>query len=413
MATVNFLYRSTKDKAPLNLRLLFRHDNEDYVYGAKTKLVVSKSYWAKQHGKKSKDIDITNMQLQINSELNQIENKILDNLNQTDLDEVNAEWLQDAVDEYYNPTKNKTKQIPDKLTPYIDYFLQVRSKDFKSQTIKNYKVVKSLIERFETHAKHKYKIVEVDIKFKDRFYTYCQSKNYSVNTISKFLDTIKALCRDAQTNGIEASPQINKLKIKNDKVDIIYLNFDELAQIENTKDLPDYLVNVKDWLIISCYIGQRVSDFMTFKPEMIRSENGKHYLEFTQKKTQKKMTIPLSPKVIDILDKRSGNFPRPISDQKYNDYLKLLCKDAGIDNPTTGSIRKEVKKGVFRKVRGKYPKYELISSHIGRRSFATNHYGTVPTTLLIYMTGHSTETMFLNYIGKSNKDLAIEASKYF
>ena len=33
MATVNFLYRSSKETAPLTLRLLFRHDNKDFVIG--------------------------------------------------------------------------------------------------------------------------------------------------------------------------------------------------------------------------------------------------------------------------------------------------------------------------------------------------------------------------------------------
>ena len=62
---------------------------------------------------------------------------------------------------------------------------------------------------------------------------------------------------------------------------------------------------------------------------------------------------------------------------------------------------------------GIYKKYELVTSHIGRRSFATNFYGTIPTSFLIYMTGHSTEAIFLNYIGKINKDIALEMTKYF
>ena len=32
---------------------------------------------------------------------------------------------------------------------------------------------------------------------------------------------------------------------------------------------------------------------------------------------------------------------------------------------------------------------------------------------MIYMTGHATETMFLTYIGKSNKDIAMELTNYF
>lgn len=62
---------------------------------------------------------------------------------------------------------------------------------------------------------------------------------------------------------------------------------------------------------------------------------------------------------------------------------------------------------------GTYPKFELVTSHIGRRSFATNYYGKIATTFLINITGHSSETMFLNYIGKSNKDMALEMAQMF
>ena len=60
MASVNFMYRSTKDKSNLILRLLYRYDGTDYVFGAKTNFEIDKTYWSKQHKKKSKDIDITN-----------------------------------------------------------------------------------------------------------------------------------------------------------------------------------------------------------------------------------------------------------------------------------------------------------------------------------------------------------------
>ena len=83
-----------------------------------------------------------------------------------------------------------------------------------------------------------------------------------------------------------------------------------------------------DWLIISCYTGQRVSDFMRFTKEQIRIEEGKHLIEFTQKKTGKNMTVPLHHKVLKILEKRNGEFPRPISSQKYNDYIKKVCAKA-------------------------------------------------------------------------------------
>jgi len=219
-------------------------------------------------------------------------------------------------------------------------------------------------------------------------------------------------------NGIEISPQLERIKLKEVKVDKIYLTIDELEGIEklDNRKLNESLLNARDWLIISCYTGQRVSDFMRFTKELIRIEKGKHLIEFTQKKTGKNMTVPLHPKVLKILKKRGGEFPRPISSQKYNDYIKQVCAKAEIKEKLKGSKLIKVKdsdKFPYRKQVGKYEKWELVTSHIGRRSFSSNFYGKIPTSFLIYVTGHKTEQMFLTYIGKSNKDIAMELTNYF
>ncbi len=120
-------------------------------------------------------------------------------------------------------------------------------------------------------------------------------------------------------------------------------------------------------------------------------------------------------KVLEILEKRNGQFPYSFTDQKYNDYIKNVCELAEISQLVFGSIQKEMEKDskIYRKQEGFYKKWWLVTSHIGRRSFATNFYGTIPTSLLINVTGHSSVVMFLNYIGKSNKDLAMEMGNYF
>ena len=54
---------------------------------------------------------------------------------------------------------------------------------------------------------------------------------------------------------------------------------------------------------------------------------------------------------------------------------------------------------------GMYPKYELITSHTMRMSFATNYFGNIETPILMEITGHSRESTFLSYIGgNQNKD---------
>jgi integrase len=416
MATINFLYRSTKDSANLNLRLLYRLNGIDLIFGARTKLEVSKYYWTKQHGKKSKDIDVINFITDTNNELNKIKNHVLNGFNSVKPDEVNKDWLQTQIDNYYNPPK-QAESIPTNLIDYIDFYIEHRSNEVKETSKRKFRVIKHKLERLQVERKKQILIKDVNDSFKKEFENYLTKEQYSKNTRQKELAIIKTFCKHARFLGLETHAQLDSLRLDSEKVDKVYLSFDDLAKIESIDKikLTESLDNAKDWLIISAYTAQRVSDFMRFTPEQIRVENNKHLIEFTQKKTDKIMTIPLHPKVLDILEKRNGNFPYRISDQKYNDYIKEVCKIAELNELTKGSklLETETDSGIYRKQTGVYPKWELVTSHIGRRSFATNFYGTIPTTYLIYVTGHSTETMFLNYIGKSNKDLAMEITRYF
>ena len=210
---------------------------------------------------------------------------------------------------------------------------------------------------------------------------------YSQNTIQRELAIIKTFCIHARFLGLETHYQLDSLRLDKAKVEKIYLTFDELSRIEeiNSDELTVSLDNAKDWLIISCYSGQRISDFMRFTENQIRIEEGKHFLEFTQMKTSKLTTIPIHHKILEILKKRNGKFPYRISDQKYNDYVKEVCKLAGIDEIVKCSKMLETEKG-NRKQEGLYKKYELVTSNIGRRSFATNFYGKIPTTYSVSYT---------------------------
>lgn len=416
MATINFLYRSTKDKANLDLRLLYRYNDKDFVFGAKTKFETTKHYWSKQHRNKSKDILITNEQTRVNNELNKIENYILNCFNKFNPAKITKEWLQTEIDYYYNPPQ-QAEALPTELIDYIDFYIDYRKNEIKETSKQKFNVIKHKLERFEKFRNATILIKDVNDNFKKELVEYYKTQKYSQNTMQRELVFIKTFCKHARFLGIETHPQLDSLRLDREKVEKVFLTFDELKAIEDIeKDkLTESLENAKDWLIISCYTGQRVSDFLRFTHDMIRIEDGKSLIEFTQKKTDKIMTVPVHPKVLEILNKRNGMFPYIISDQKYNDYIKTVCEIAELTQKVTGSklIETKPKSKIFRKVTGTYRKCDLVTSHIGRRSFASNFYGTIPTSLLINITGHGTETMFLTYIGKSNKDLAKETFKYF
>ena len=328
---------------------------------------------------------------------------------------INTQWLKDFLDPSIQVVQEN--KIPVTLVEYIDYYIDYRKNEIKPTSEKKYRVIQQKMKRFQTSRKKPILISEINDRFKNEFVAYYKSQGYAQNTMQRELVFIKTFCKHARFLGLETHPQLDALRLDRETGDKIYLNFKEIEAIEKIEKekLSESLENARDWLIISCFTGQRVSDFLRFNKDMIRIENGKSLLEFTQKKTGKIMTIPLHQKVLDILKKRNGNFPYQISDQKYNDYIKTVCQLAEINNLVKGSKKLETKpeSGIYRKKTGTYEKWQLISSHVGRRSFATNFYGKIPTTYLIYVTGHSTEAMFLTYIGKSNKDIAMELTNYF
>ena len=420
MAAITFLYRSTLPEAKLKIRLFYSLDKKKQNIEVFTKIKVTKVYWEKYHtAKRISDVSMKNMQAQVIRSCNDIENYIIDKVESVEVAVLSKDWLEDIVEQYYKQEKKIVKQKDSEfLDHWFDRYMIDRRLDASIATIKKAHVIKQLILRFQKDKKRKLNVRDVDVKFRRVFEEYCLQNGYSQNTISRTMVFIKTVCNHAKIFDVEISNTIDLFKTKREKVKNIYLDEREIELLEQMGPLSETLENVKDWLLISCYTGQRVSDFMRFDKNMIRYQKGrdgalKAFIEFGQQKTKKLMSIPLSSKVMSILDKRNGEFPIAISDQKYNDFIKEVCMTAGIDNLVEGSKKVKLKSGDWRKVSGVYKKWELVSSHIGRRSFATNNYGKIPTVFLMNMTGHGSESMFLTYIGKGSNDIAMELSEYF
>ena len=87
--------------------------------------------------------------------------------------------------------------------------------------------------------------------------------------------------------------------------------------------------------------------------------------------------------------------PPAISNQKTNEYLKEIGEQI---KSLKVVVSKTLTKGGL-KVTTNYKKWELLTTHSGRRSFATNEYlnGT-PSITIMAITGHKTEKAFLRYI---------------
>ena len=401
MATINYLIQSKNNPAAIYIRF---KEGRNIDIKAKTNFVINPANWSNTKGQPKVLKDEVFKKL--NADLVNLKTDLLNHYNNKSVNtNINTKWLKDFINPSIEPDA-----IPNNLIAYFDYYAKHKKSSLQPATYKKLFVNKHLLERFEIATKATYLITDVHADFKLKFETFCKKENYAANTIARVIKFIKTICYHAQSNGITTHFQLNNIKTKIEKIEKIFLTPEEIEKIEKADLKLEHLLNARDWLVISCETGQRVSDFMRFSKEQIRYEGNVPLCEFTQIKTDKIMAIPLSKKVRAILAKRGGDFPRKISDQRYNEYIKEVCKIAGINTSIKGS---KMIKETNRKANGLYPKYELVTSHIGRKSFATNNYGKIPTALLINVTGHTTEAMFLEYIGKTETEKAKQLAGYF
>lgn len=243
-----------------------------------------------------------------------------------------------------------------------------------------------------TYRAHLYKfaprlnVQELTVKFLDKLVLYYINKaKYENATTKKVISDMKWFFRWLVSKGHQIDTGILTYKVRLKDVDnpIIFLTWDEVMKIWNYEPQQDYLKRVKDVFLFCCFTSLRYSDVALLKRDNIINDT----IQFVSQKTKDFLTIDLNKYSKSILDKYS-NCDRPlpvISNQKYNNYLKELAKLCGIDTPITlvsvcGSERIVETK----------PKYELITSHVARRTFISQAVIMgIPIPVIMKWTGHN------------------------
>ena len=347
------------------------------------------------------------------SKLNTLQKFIYDEVNiansQGQLIDIN--WLKDNINLCFDRVKKTDHSLLLNHTQYIIDNANTRKIagsnkiGLSDRRVTGYKSFKKVMEVYEKETKKKIQLQDISKPFVERFTNWLiNKKNYSTNYAGKILDNLKTVCLDAEKLEIKVNPyakQITGFKEQNNDRFIITLSFEELEQIRTAKLEIESLKNARNWLLLGCELGQRASDLLKLTPDDLRYKGGRIYFDIEQQKTGKFVTVGvIAPHVLYIVE---NNFPYPISQQKLNKHIKDVCKIAEIDEMVKGSKYDKVTK---RKKLDLYNKYDLITSHTFRRSFATNYYKKIPTAVLIGITGHSKESLFLEYINRrEDKDL--------
>jgi integrase len=271
-------------------------------------------------------------------------------------------------------------------------------------TIRTYKSLYRIVKAYEFEKSEKLYVNSID-KYPAESFTHFLKieQQYSDNYCGQLLKLFKIILRDAEKSGLEVhtySYYIESFKQKSSDRILHILNPNEIKALKELHQILEAYTDSYKWLLIGLCIGQRVSDLLKLSPTNLRKAPTGLYIDIVQQKTKKAVTVGVAdPLVIKLLE---NEFPRRVSQMVFNKQIKTLCKMAGIEDLVSGfknnpkTRRKEIVNA---------PKYEFVTSHIMRRSFASNYYGKIETPLLMNITGHSKESTFLTYIvTHQNKD---------
>ena len=428
MATINFLVKSKDNPATIYIR--FKHGRTHDYTKSINKLINPKDWHPKKKMPYPRDEHLKNL----STDLTDLGNDLIKAFNNESADNIDGNWVQKQIDVFnkvHKPIKKSdlvVKCIDDVISKSGARENAHKRRGISKSRINSYKNLLKIFINFQAKQQKKYRIKEIDLIFSESFLNWMlDEEHYALGHAKKKIDDLKTVCLDAEANGIQTSPQLKKIKggrVDNDY--IIYLSPKELVKIKQAKLSNEALKNVRKWFLLGCNIGQRGGDLLNLTEENFITKNGLELIELKQEKTGKRVAIPVLPTTKEILKE---GLPYKIAIQKFNVQLKKLCKLAGIDEPTKGakavmlnSEGEEIKKdengkynesGIKRKITRTFPKYELITSHVCRRSFATNQYGILPTPLIMQITAHSSEKMLLQYIGKSSYDYAQQIADYY
>jgi len=228
--------------------------------------------------------------------------------------------------------------------------------------------------------------------FADKFTAYLVGPAHLTdNTVSKILTRLKLFMKWAAGRGLHTNTYFPKMTWARREPDVMTLTAGELAHLA-TLDLPagGYLDNARRLFLLSCYTGLRYSDLVSIRPEHVRA----NALRLVMHKTRDVVTVPLRPEAAALVEQLVAGEVRPVANQVLNRFLKEIGQRAELATPVE----------VVRYRGGKresetLPKWQRLTCHTGRRTFATLalEQGLRPE-LVMKITGHRSWASFKRYV---------------
>jgi site-specific recombinase XerD len=193
------------------------------------------------------------------------------------------------------------------------------------------------------------------------------------NTMATRIKKLKVFFRYCtEDRNINLHPDWKRIKAPNVSPDKIFLTWEELEMMRKAK-LKTSLAHVRDAFLFSCYTSLRHSDLFKFNHSHIVDKGSYKVISFVAKKTAgskvNRLEIALNNFALELIEKYKDRQLKAlpvITNQKMNNYLKEAGKIAGINSMVERVFYKNGVPDIEI-----VPKYECITTHTARHTFAT------------------------------------------
>lgn len=368
-----------------------------------------------------------------NNDLVKIEGAIIDIVKEVDPFQLTNETFAQCINQ-------KLYGKPATQTSFFDYseeFVKQAKKNKGHEFANSFRTVLNKLKEFDSHLTFE----RIDKKFYREFVNWLQGKGFSANYTGSMIRDLKRILNKATEDEVNTSSTFESFKVMAEDVFNIYLTEKEIQRIYDVKITEKIIIelqkenkrkklakekrlaglpeeepmitkaNIKRQIealhrarklfVVGCWTGLRVENYLSIDPEL-QFDLEKGFIHAIANKNGPKLKIPMHKLVRQIVEK--DGFPPTISQQKFNKQIKIIGMIAGINEKI---IYSRTEGG--RRVEYSQPKYELITTHTARRSFASNLLGRgIPKQFIMAVTGHTTEKSFNKYTQAIQKDLMTE-----
>ncbi|MBF2707191.1 site-specific integrase [Flavobacterium soyangense] len=291
--------------------------------------------------------------------------------------------IEDIHDKYFGKELKKSEFILSYYKQYLAKIKKLVGLEIKDNTYKKFVYVGNHLEAFLKwkYKKTDYPLEELNLQFLSDFDYYLKTeKKQEQITINKTIQRLRTPIKQAISEGyLDRDPFILH-KSKTVRKTVIFLTTEELKTLEEAVLQQKRLSTIQDLFIFCCYTGLAFNEMAHLERQNIQiGFDDINWIQMKREKTQRQISIPILPKAQEIIEKYSTDSNRifpPISNQKFNSYLKEISAITGIE--------------------------KRLTHHIARKTFASTVllYNDVPMEIVSELLGHSNMVITQESYGK-------------